>query len=107
MSQKSSLRESLRLEPEVLKREVDPATFDFETTEEVPELEGIIGQDRGNSVIRFGLHVDQAGYNIYIAGLPGTGKTTFANKIVKEFADRETELYDWAYVYNFEDSYRP
>ena len=108
MSQEiTMLKEQLSLEPEVLKRVVDPSTFDFNTTKEVPELRGIIGQDRGNSVINFGLHVDKLGYNIYIAGLPGTGKTTFANKIVREFANREAELYDWCYVYNFEDSYRP
>lgn len=108
MSQtRSNLKNNLSLEPDVLKRIVDPTIFDFKTTEELPELKGIVGQDRGNSVINFGLHVDKTGYNIYIAGLPGTGKTTFANKLVREFANREAELYDWCYVYNFEDSYRP
>lgn len=93
--------------PERLKRTIDPAVFNFKTTEELPNLKGIVGQERGHTVINFGLHVDKVGYNIYIAGLPGTGKNTFAHSLVKQFADREVELYDWCYVYNFKDAYRP
>jgi len=95
------------LQPEKLKRYVDPSSFSFHTTAEVPELAGIVGQERGHSVINFGLHVEKDGYNIYIAGLPGTGKTTFANKLVKKFAAKEVDLYDWCYVYNFKDAYKP
>src|SRR5699024_7483915 len=89
------------------KRTVNPAEFDFETTAELPNLQGIVGQKRGHSVINFGLHVEKVGYNIYIAGLPGTGKNTFANSLVRQFAEDEVELFDWCYVYNFEDAYKP
>lgn len=99
--------ETLKLTAQQLKRTVDPAGFDFETTAELPNLKGIVGQKRGHSVINFGLHVDKVGYNIYIAGLPGTGKNTFANSLVRQFAEDEVELFDWCYVYNFEDAYKP
>src|SRR5690625_45838 len=102
-----SLKNKLKLEVEQLKRTVDPNQFPFETTEELPDLKGIVGQKRGHSVINFGLHVEKDGYNIYIAGLPGTGKTTFANKLVKKFAAKEVDLYDWCYVYNFKNTYKP
>lgn len=96
-----------RLSHDVLKRTVDPTVFEFETTEEVPELTSIVGQERGRQVMQFGLNVKKVGYNIYVAGIPGTGKTTFTNSIVKEFARHGSELYDWCYVYNFEDEYQP
>ncbi|HZW69086.1 MAG TPA: ATP-binding protein [Pseudogracilibacillus sp.] len=99
--------EALKLTAQQLKRTVNPAEFDFETTAELPNLKGIVGQKRGHSVINFGLHVDKVGYNIYIAGLPGTGKNTFANSLVREFAEDEVELFDWCYVYNFDDAYKP
>lgn len=102
-----SVKEKTKLDVDQLKRSVDPNRFNFTTTEELPHLEGIVGQERGHSVINFGLNVKKVGYNIYIAGLPGTGKTTFAHSIVKQFAKGEAELYDWCYVYNFEDAYRP
>lgn len=102
-----AVKQKTKLQVTQLKRTVDPSKFDFKTTEELPNLKGIVGQERGHSVIKFGLNVKKVGYNIYIAGLPGTGKTTFANSIVKQFAEREAELYDWCYVYNFEDAYKP
>lgn len=101
------IKESLKLIPNQLKRTVDPSTFDFKTTKELPNLQGIVGQERGHSVINFGLNVDKVGYNIYVAGLPGTGKNTFANSLVRKFAQDDVELFDWCYVYNFEDAYKP
>lgn len=103
----NQLKETLSIVPTKLKRTVDPSLFKFKTTKELPNLEGIVGQERGHSVINFGLNVDKVGYNIYVAGLPGTGKSTFSNSLVREFAKREAELYDWCYVYNFEDAYKP
>ncbi len=102
-----SIKERLSLPPGKLKRTVDYTQFEFETTEQVPELTSIVGQERGRAVMKFGLNVNKVGYNIYVAGIAGTGKTTFTNSIIKEFAKREAELYDWCYVYNFEDGQKP
>lgn len=97
----------LKLKPEQLKHTVSPEQLPFETTEEVETLQTIIGQKRGVDVMKFGLHANRDGYNIYIAGLPGTGKTTFARAMVEDFAQREATLFDWCYVYNFKDQYKP
>lgn len=96
-----------RLSAHQLKRVIDIEKFDFETTEQLAELTSIVGQERGTSVTKFGLHVDQEGYNLYVAGIAGTGKTSFTKSIVQEFAQKEVILYDWCYVHNFEDSYKP
>jgi len=96
-----------RLQVDKLKRKVDYTKFEFETTEQVPELTSIVGQERGRQVMKFGLNVHKIGYNIYVAGIAGTGKTTFTNSIVEEFAKKDVKLYDWCYVYNFEDAYKP
>lgn len=96
-----------RLKANQLKRVIDGEKFDFETTEQLAELTSIVGQERGTSVMQFGLHVDQEGYNLYVAGIAGTGKTSFTKSIVHDFAKKETDLYDWCYVHNFEDSYKP
>src|SRR5690625_565812 len=95
------------LSPDVLKRTVDYTKFEFETTEQVPKLTSIVGQERGRAVMKFGLNVNKVGYNIYVSGIAGTGKTTFTNSIIKEFAKQEKPLYDWCYVYNFEDGHKP
>ncbi|ARK26128.1 hypothetical protein SporoP37_01440 [Sporosarcina sp. P37] len=81
--------------------------FTFESTEQVEKLTTIIGQQRARSVMNFGLHVNKPGYNMYVSGIEGTGKTAFVNSVVNSFSDREAELYDWCYVNNFEDEYKP
>ncbi|RKQ32301.1 Lon protease family protein [Oceanobacillus halophilus] len=103
----SSLKKRLELSKEALKKTVDYSTFDFETTEEVPALTGIVGQERGREAMSFGLKVNRRGYNIYVSGISGTGKTNYTNSIVREFASTEIELFDWCYVYNFIDNAKP
>src|SRR5690625_1621639 len=89
------VRTKAALSPNQLKKTVDETQFEFETTEQVPTLTSIVGQERGRSVMDFGLNVNKIGYNLYVAGIAGTGKTTFTHSIVKEFAKKETTLYDW------------
>ena len=69
-------------------------------------LREFIGQDRAIRAIEFGLSMDHDGYNIFVAGLTGTGKTS----MVKTYIDRLIASrqigegfhpQDWAYVYNF------
>ncbi|HXH83151.1 MAG TPA: peptidase, partial [Candidatus Tectomicrobia bacterium] len=64
---------SLRVPPEDLRRTCDPESLGFETTAEVPPLEGTVGQDRAINAIEFALNVKAPGYNLYVAGYPGTG----------------------------------
>lgn len=96
-----------KLKVEKLKRYIDPAILDFETTDEVPVLEGIIGQDRAQKAMEFGVKIKQKGYNIFITGITGTGRTSFAATYIKEIAKKEKRPNDWVYVYNFEKPSQP
>lgn len=102
-----SISEKSKVQVEKLRNIVDPTVFEFETTEEVPVLSTIIGQERGTAVMRFGLQVNKAGYNIYVSGIPGTGKTTFSKSIIQDIGEKDVNLFDWCYVYNFDNSYKP
>ncbi|MFC5591858.1 Lon protease family protein [Sporosarcina soli] len=101
------IQKKVSLSPSLLKRTVDSTKFEFETTEQVPELTNIVGQERGRAVMEFGLHVDKSGYNLYVSGIAGTGKTTFTKSLVHEIAKKDAKLFDWCYVNNFEDGYKP
>ncbi|NNG66960.1 Lon protease family protein [Caldanaerobacter subterraneus] len=96
-----------KLRVEKLKRYIDPAILDFETTDEVPALKGIIGQDRAQKAMEFGVKIKQKGYNIFITGITGTGRTSFAATYIKEIAKKEKRPNDWVYVYNFEKPSQP
>lgn len=91
----------------------DPAIFDFDGTQDIEPLREFIGQDRAIRALEFGLSIDHDGYNIYVAGLTGTGKTsavkTHITKLLKEEKDLEGDHQpdDWCYLYNFNDADHP
>jgi len=77
------------------------------TTEQLTPLESIIGQERALRALRFGLEIKNDGFNIYIAGAPGTGKVTAIRDFLEEMARQKPVPDDWCYVNNFRDQYRP
>ena len=91
----------------LLRKECDPALFDFECTKDLAPLREFIGQDRAIGAINFGLAMNHDGYNIYVAGLTGTGKTsavkTYLNKVIegKKVLKQARPPLDWCYLYNF------
>ena len=91
-----------RLSHTQLKKQCDLSQFDFETTEEVPCLVGIMGQERAEESMKFGLGIDHPSYNIYISGGNGTGRTSYSRKVVEEWAEGKNIPDDWCYVYSFE-----
>jgi lon-related putative ATP-dependent protease len=95
------------LRPEELRRTVDPESLGFRTTEEIQPHEGIIGQKRAVTALRFGLGIRDGGFNVYVAGPPGIGKMTAIQTFLAEEAKRRPTARDWCYVHNFEDPYRP
>ena len=95
------------LTPDELNFVCDPAQFDFETTDDLPELQGIIGQDRAVRAIDFGVEISSYGFNIYAMGSSGTGKTTTVQTFLQRRADQEPVPDDWCYVNNFVDPKRP
>jgi len=95
------------LRPEDLRWICDPEVFGFDTTEEIPPLEGTIGQERALRAIDFGLGLEGYGFNLYLLGESGTGKTTTIKDILEKRALKEEVPDDWCYIYNFEDPDRP
>ena len=87
--------------------------FSFQCTDELSPLDRFIGQDRAQEALRFGLEVDKPGYNLFVTGLTGTGKTSAIKAHLQSIVadlngkDQRKPISDWTYVYNFEDTDRP
>lgn len=90
-----------------LENKCSPEFIPFTNTSKIPVLEGIIGQERAVKAMQFGLKMKMRGYNIYMSGPTGTGKTSFAKQIVKEFAETKPVPDDWCYIYNFDKPNQP
>lgn len=95
------------LKPEDLRWQCDPNIFEFDSTESLTPIEGILGQERALKAIRLGVDLHSPGYNIYIAGLSGTGKMTTVKQMLESISSNVAKLNDYAYVNNFKDSDRP
>ncbi|KPJ78957.1 MAG: hypothetical protein AMJ54_01190 [Deltaproteobacteria bacterium SG8_13] len=95
------------LPPSALRCLCDPAVFEFTDTSEIEPLDEVIGQQRAVQAIQFGLEMNSPGYNIFVTGQEGTGKTTIVRDIVFEHALKLGTPPDWCMVNNFRDEYRP
>lgn len=69
---------------------------------------GIVGQERAIRALRLGIEIDQPGYNIFVSGMTGTGRTTAVEHCLEELRRRECPyMLDRCYVYNFRDPISP
>ncbi len=82
-------------------------TLPFETTAELEDLPGILGQDRAFQAIEFAINVSHRGYNLFVMGSSGLGKHGLIRKYLKKVALKEETPSDWCYVRNFEQDYKP
>lgn len=78
-----------------------------QTSKDVSVLEGVIGQDRAVKSMEFGLSMAAPGYNIFILGPQGTGKTTYAQTVVSKMAAKGQVPDDWVYINNFSEWDKP
>ena len=90
-----------------LKMICNPDLFEFETTADLAPMVSGIGQDRGIKALEFGINVDIKGYNLYLEGPTGVGKTSYAKNYLNKVAKKKKTPCDWCYVYNFDDPNEP
>jgi predicted ATP-dependent protease len=102
-----SLQNIKRLQPEQLRWCCDLSQFNFTTTADLPDLLDAVGQERALRSIEFGLGVKENGFNLYISGETGTGRTSTIRNLLRQRAKDEPTPEDWLYVYNFKDQESP
>ncbi|MDP4117096.1 MAG: AAA family ATPase [Bacteroidota bacterium] len=90
-----------------LRWKCNPSTFEFDSTEDILPLEGILGQERAIKALKLGVDLKGPGYNIFIAGLSGTGKATTVKKMLEDISSDPAPLNDYVYVSNFKDADSP
>ena len=90
-----------------LKVTCNPEIFNFNDTSELEPISTEIGQDRGIKALEFGVNVDIKGYNIYLEGPSGVGKTMYAKNYLDKIAKKKKTPPDWCYIYNFKNPNEP
>lgn len=107
MEKRTSYRESLRLNPEDLCADLPREQLKFHDTGELEPLDRVVGQERAMRALEVGLGIRAKGFNIFVSGRTGTGRTSIITNLVKERAKQEKVPPDWAYVFDFTQPDRP
>jgi predicted ATP-dependent protease len=95
------------LSPEELRWKCDPEILEFDSTQDIKPIEGILGQERALKAMRLGVEMRAPGYNIFICGMSGSGKATTVKQMLETIGADCPPLFDYAYVNNFKDPDRP
>lgn len=90
-----------------LKEDFNIESLDFETTKDVTPFNGIIGQKRALDAIKAAMQITEKGFNLYVSGSVGIGKTAYALSIVNALSQKEPVPHDYCYIYNFEEPNSP
>ena len=96
-----------KLPVEKLRNTCDANLMQCESTQDLTPLTEIIGQDRAVRALKFGLGIKNHGFNMYVAGYPGTGRKTAVKNFVEAQAKVQPVPSDWLYVNNFGNQYEP
>lgn len=93
--------------PEQLFTFCDPALLPGDSTDDLDDLPGLIGQERAIEAVAFGIGVKRQGYNLFALGISGTGKHSVIADYLRREAVKQPTPDDWCYVNNFSDPQRP
>lgn len=96
-----------RVPVERLRRRCDPDGLGFATTAELEPLEGFLGQERALEALNFGADIDRPGFNLFVLGVPSSGRHTAVSNFLGQLAARKPPPHDWVYVNNFDEPQRP
>lgn len=89
------------LAPDQLRWTCCPELIPVETSAEAQPCVEIIGQERALRAIQTGLDIKSLGYNIFITGMVGTGRTTTITQLLDQLEKGEKTPDDVLYVHNF------
>jgi predicted ATP-dependent protease len=95
------------LAPAALRRRCDPAGLGFQTTADLEPVEGIVGQDRAVEAVEFAIGMRRDGYNVFVEGPEGSGRTTLLRGALGRAAAGDPAPDDLCYVHRFPEPTRP
>lgn len=101
------IQEFKELKADELTWRLDESQIPFETSNDCSICEEIIGQERALKAIQTGLNIKSLGYNIFVTGLVGTGRSTTIKKFLEKIKEKEDIPEDILYVNNFKNPDEP
>lgn len=95
----------LKLPLDTLKANIDLSGIDF--TAPLDTQTSILGQERAQSALEFGIAMPNSGYNIFVMGETGSGRLSMVMQYLQVLTPNHVAPPSYAYVDNFENSREP
>ena len=95
------------LPPEKLRWTCADELVPVDSSAEAAPCDEIIGQERALKAIQTGLDIKSLGYNIFITGMVGTGRTTTIKQLLEKLEKSDGTPDDLLYVNNFKNPDEP
>lgn len=90
-----------------LRSHCENAGFTFKTTDDLPDFDGMVGQERATEALSFAVEINRPGYNMYLMGSTGLGKHTLLHRFLNQASIEQDAADDWCYVFNFDEPQKP
>jgi len=104
---KTQAEHKFKLKHSELVRKTDPKNLGLADIGRLKPVKELIGQDRAVESISFGLAVSARGYNIFVTGDNGSGRTSYTLSRLRDMAKKCDTPDDWVYLYNFDEPANP
>ncbi len=101
------MTDTLKLPPDALKLKINPNDYSIVTAAKNIKTNKILGQERAQSALDFGVAMQNPGYNIYVMGEPGTGRLSMITNHLTPISQQQETPPSYAYVENFENNREP
>src|SRR6266545_4659730 len=99
--------DALRVKPKELRWYCDPRKLPFQSSSELAPMRRVIGQGKAMKALAMGLRMESPGYNLFVCGLPGTGRSTAVRSALVHYRRADYRPLDLGYVPNREAPERP
>jgi len=90
-----------------LRWKCDLSNLNIKTTDDLEPCQQILGQKRALKAIKLGLEMEYLGYNLFVTGGAGTGRSTTVKMLLKGRKREGINLEDKCYVNNFKNPDMP
>jgi predicted ATP-dependent protease len=101
------MTDQLKLPPSALKLQISTSDYTHITNNQDTQITNILGQERAQSALGFGVAMQNPGYNIYVMGEPSMGRLSMITNHLTPISQKQETPPAYAYVENFENNREP
>lgn len=95
------------LAAKAITQQIPSSYLTFKSTKNLNPFHGVLGQDRAVNALQFGVAMHRPGYNIFVMGETGTGRSSYVQDFLKSEAKRQDTPSAWCYINNFKNPREP